>query len=137
MKKNIVIFTLACFLFVFTFSSTTHAYTAGEVTAYTGGTIGHGSYLFPNKQYQTVAVHQKSKTNKDPIFPFGSEIVTSKPLYLNGYGNKSLFMVTDTGDLDRKRDYYWFDVYFGTSNSTNVKNAIEFGTKYNIVYSVF
>lgn len=137
MKKNTVIFTLACLLFIFTFSSETHAHTADVVTAYTGETIGHGSYLFPNEQYETVAVHQEY-TSTDPIFSFGSEIITENPLHLNGYGNNSTFMVTDTGDLNRDRGYYWFDVYFGTSTSTNIDNAEEFGQKNkNIVYSVF
>src|SRR5690606_7304259 len=113
-----------------------HAYIAGEVTAYTGSTIGHGSTVYPNRQYQTVAVHQK-KWSSQPIFPFGREIITSKPLYLNGHGNRSLFRVTDTGDLTHYRDYYWFDVYFGTKTTTNNRNANNFGTKYNISYSVY
>ncbi len=66
-----------------------------------------------------------------------SEIITEKPLYLNGHGNRSIFQVTDTGDLNRKRPYYWFDIYFGTSTTTNINNAKTFGTKYNIDYSVF
>ena len=131
------ILTLACFLLIFPFSSETHAdYTADVVTAYTGNSIGQGGELYKNKQYKTVAVHQKSKTNKDPIYNFGTLLVTKKALYLDGYGNKYLFEVTDTGDLNRKRGLYWFDVYYGTSTTINKYNATKFGEKNkNVVYS--
>ena len=142
MKKNVVISILSCFVFIFALSSETHAaeqtdaevnaiteHVAGVVTAYTGSTVGHGAPAYPNEQYKTVAVHQKSSTNSNPIFPFGSKILIKDKLYLEGYGNAFLFTVTDTGDLNRKRDLYWFDVYFGLKNATNDTNANEFGEK--------
>lgn len=156
MKKNTVISILTCFIFIFTFSLKTQAietqdndtpdfetqalseHIAGVVTGYTGSTIGHGGASYPNEQYMTVAVHQKSTSNHDPIFPFGSTILTKNALYVEGYGNKTIFKVTDTGDLNRKRDLYWFDVYFGLKNATNDKNANEFGEKNkNIAYTAY
>lgn len=136
MKKNIVVTILASFLFIFSFLPDTHAatYTAGVVTAYTGAKYGHGSTLFPNEAYKTVAVHKKS--NNQPIFNFGTNIVTQKALYLDGYGNQKIFEVTDTDGSKRKSDKYWFDVYFGTTTTKNHNNAVKFGEKNkNVTYS--
>lgn len=141
MKKNAVISILTCLILIVTFSSETQAsseHVAGVVTAYTGNTIGHGGSAYPNKQYDTVAVHQKSATNTDPIFVFGTTILTKDVLYLDGYGNATIFKVTDTGDVKRERPLYWFDVYFGTSTSTNIKNARNFGDKNkNVAYTAY
>ncbi|MFJ7407101.1 MULTISPECIES: hypothetical protein [unclassified Lysinibacillus] len=152
---------LTCFIFIFTFLPKTHAaetqdvetqdieaqdvetkaateHTAGVVTGYTGSTIGHGGTKYPNEQYNTVAIHQKSTNNHDPIFNFGTTILTKNALYVPGYGNKTIFKVTDTGDLDRKRDLYWFDVYFGLTNTTNTNNAKLFGvSNTNIAYTAY
>ena len=49
------------------------------------------------------------KTERYPLFAFGTTILTKNPLPVEGYGNKAIFKVTDTGDLSRKRDLYWFD----------------------------
>lgn len=94
--------------------------------------------MYPNKQYDTVAVHQKSATNHDPIFVFGTTILLKDYLYLPDYGNAVIFKVTDTGDLDRKRDLYWFDVYFGTSTAFNINSAKIFGDKNkNVGYTAY
>ena len=108
-KKNAFISILSCFVFIFTLSSKTHAsehtdaevtaaneHVAGVVTGYTGGTVGQGYPNYPNEQYKTVAVHQKSSTNSDPIFVFGTTILIKDDLYVEGYGYKILFKVTDT-----------------------------------------
>lgn len=151
MKKNTFISILTCFIFIFTFSLKTQAnetqdietqaateHTAGVVTGYTGARLGHGGENYPNEQYMTVAVHQKSLTNHDPIFPFGTTILTKNALPVEGYGNKTIFKVTDTGDLNRVRDLYWFDVYFGLKNTTNDANANLFGVKNkNIAYTAY
>lgn len=151
MKKNAFISILFCFVFIFTLSSKTHAsehtdaevtaateHVAGVVTGYTGSIKGQGYPNYPNEQYKTVAVHQKSSTNTDPIFVFGSTILIKDDLYVDGYGYKILFHVTDTGDLKRKRDLYWFDVYFGADNAANQKNADNFGVKNtNVAYTAY
>src|SRR5699024_8624437 len=89
---------------------TMHAYQ--DVTAYVGGTYGHGRTQYPNEAHLTVAVHQKSYTDSSPMYPFGTDILTTTPLYLPGYGEKSTFTITDTGDLFRYRSTYWIDIYF-------------------------
>ncbi|GGP08883.1 hypothetical protein [Oceanobacillus neutriphilus] len=114
-------------------AATTHA--SQDVTAYTGSTNGSGGMLFPNKAYSTVAVHPK-KNSSTPIYPYGTQIKTKSPLSLNGYGSKSTFTISDTGDILYKRSTYWFDVYFGTSTTTNKNNAKKFGEK-KVTYTVY
>jgi len=54
-------------------------------------------YLFSHYHPKhTPAVHQKSSTNSDPIFVFGTTILIKDDLYVEGYGYKILFKVTDT-----------------------------------------
>jgi hypothetical protein len=95
--------------------------------------------MFPNKQYQTVAIHQKSSLNHDPIYSFGTIIQTKSALNLPGYGTRSNFTITDTGDLTGIWSRYWFDVYFGTKNTTNDNSAKQFGTNKNVpvTYTVY
>jgi len=119
-------------LFVPQTLATTHVYQ--DVTAYTGSTTGHGGTLFPNESYSTVAVHQESDSS--PIYPFGTLIQTEDPLYLDGYGTRSTFNVTDTGDLLEVRSPNWIDIYFGASTSTNINNAQEFGEQ-KVTYTVY
>ncbi|WP_217588219.1 hypothetical protein [Lentibacillus saliphilus] len=120
-----------------TMAATTHY--NQDVTAYVGKREGHGGMLFPNEQYETVAIHQKSSSDRNPIYKFGTTLRTHSALNLPGYGTKSVFTITDTGDLFGIHSRYWFDVYFGTDTTTNRKNANTFGTNNNIpvTYTVY
>jgi hypothetical protein len=71
------------------------------------------------------------------IWPQGTWIITSQPLFLPGHGNKSVFAVDDMGDVNCSKGLsrYWFDIYFGETNNKNDSNAIQFGKKSGINYT--
>lgn len=140
MKKLLsVTILIAIIMFGFNLESQTQAATTHifqDVTAYVGSTNGHGGAVYPNKAYSTVAVHQKSYTNSAPILDFGTMIITDTSLSLPGYGPRSIFNVTDTGDLNRRWSTYWIDIYFGTNTTTNWNNAVQFGLQ-NVSYTAY
>ncbi|GKU26503.1 RICIN domain-containing protein [Clostridium folliculivorans] len=113
-------------------------YTNQDFTAYTspvGGITASGVSPTP---YTTCAVHPSDRSNaySAPIFPFGSIITTSSPLYLPGYGNKSSFVVQDKGDLAFQKSQYWIDIFFDYENNPNaIPNAQNFGNQ-KISYSI-
>ncbi|KQL52649.1 hypothetical protein AN964_03300 [Heyndrickxia shackletonii] len=138
--KKITFFIIALLIFTVSnfgsesFAATKHSYTAPVVTAYVGLTSGHGAtYGFYNVQYKTIAVH-KDSSNK-PVIPFGTDINCDIALRLptaSGTKYVSTYSVTDTG-AGLAGD--WFDVYYGTDNSTNRYWADQFGTEKNVSYS--
>lgn len=113
-------------------------YTSQDFTAYTspvGGLTASGISPIP---YTSAAVHPSDRTNpySAPVFPFGSIITTTSPLYLPGYGNKSTFVVHDKGDLAFQKSQYWVDIFFDFENNPNaVPNAINFGNQ-KVSYTV-
>lgn len=64
-----------------------------------------------------------------PILPFGTEIHLNQPINVQGEEIQS-FVVMDTGDVHYGLwpDHpYWFDVYWGSTNYYNVKDARRYG----------
>lgn len=132
------------------------SYSGQDVSAYTGdpdpitGKILTSWGTTP-RSYTTVAVHPNTYSQysdvavkSGPVIPYGKTIVTSLPIWLNGYGaSKDTFKVEDIGDINnrtiqginRKYTRYWFDIYFGQTSGTTVKNATDFGVKTGVSYS--
>lgn len=78
-----------------------------------------------------VAVHPiySGADPRKPIVPYGTTLYLDKPIMVQGK-ERSVFEVMDTGDIYYRlwSPYpYWFDVYFGTSNYYNRKDARDFG----------
>ncbi|MCM3703148.1 RICIN domain-containing protein [Paenibacillus macerans] len=113
-------------------------YSYQDFTAYTspvGGLTASGISPVP---YTSAAVHPSDRYNpySAPVFPFGSIITTTQPLYLPGYGAKSTFVVHDKGDLAFQKSEYWVDILFDFENNPNaVPNAINFGNQ-KVSYTV-
>lgn len=80
-----------------------------------------------------VAVHpmQPGSDPRKPLVPFGTIIYTDQPIQVQGR-EISAFKVIDTGDIlyGRYGSYpYWFDIYMGSANSYNSKQASNYGIK--------
>ena len=81
-----------------------------------------------------IAVHPRYPVNsggdpREPILPFGTVIYLEKPIKVQGQEFKT-FRVMDTGDVNYGLwpDYpYWFDVYYGTDNFYNRRDARDYG----------
>lgn len=137
MWGRMIIKTMLAFSLVFAFIPTSFAATTNSiyynqsVTAYVAPSGAKTYYGTTPRAYVTAAVHPKSCWNpySGTIFPKGTIIHTTQPLYLPGYGQKSVFVVEDMGDVNCNRGLstYWFDIYFGVNTSTNYQNAIQFG----------
>ncbi|MCI8529083.1 MAG: hypothetical protein HFH82_08050 [Lachnospiraceae bacterium] len=91
----------------------------------TGNPCASGVYPYVG----CVAVHQKSTTDRNPIFPFGTMIHYQGSSVNIGGVKYSEFMVEDTGDLSFKRTTYWTDVYGGANTDENYRMAINYGVK--------
>ncbi|WJQ79476.1 hypothetical protein [Brevibacillus brevis] len=111
-----------------------------DVTAYTaisGAKTYHGTTPTP---YLTAAVHPNTcgRATSGTLLPYGTNIITSSPLYLPGKGNVEQFYVEDMGDVrcDRGFTRNWFDIYFGTSTTTNINNAKQFGKQKTDYYTL-
>lgn len=82
-----------------------------------------------------IAVHPRYPVNsggdlREPILPFGTVIHLEKPIKIQGQEFKIL-RVMDTGDINYGLwpNYpYWFDVYYGTGNFYNNRDARDYGT---------
>ncbi len=107
-------------------------------TAYTGNSDtqrpASGDYYFIG----AVAVHPRypGYDPRIPIIPFGTVIYPTPPLEIDGSEYHSL-VVLDTGDVNYAlwgECPYWFDVYFGNSGYSGIKNAKEHGTKKHDYY---
>lgn len=80
------------------------------------------------------AVHPQYPLNeggeaRKPIIPFGTRLYLSRPIEIQGQSYDYL-VVNDTGDVyyGLWRKYpYWVDVYAGTANYYNNKNALQAG----------
>ncbi|WP_238881912.1 RICIN domain-containing protein [Clostridium sp. YIM B02551] len=119
-------------------SNNGQTYTNQDITAYTSPVGGITSSGVSPTPYTTCAVHPSDRANaySAPVFPFGSIVTTTSPLYLPGYGNKSTFIVQDKGDLAFQKSQYWVDIFFDYENNPNaVPNAISFGNQ-KISYTV-
>jgi len=89
------------------------------------------------------AVHPRYPLNaggeaRSPIIPFGTTLYLDEPLEIQGEKHDTL-VVNDTGDVNYglwSAHPYWVDVYYGTSNSSNIKSAGQAGVKL-ISYSWF
>lgn len=81
-----------------------------------------------------IAVHPRYPVNsggkpREPLIPFGTEIYLEKPIKVQGQEFTTL-KVMDTGDVNYLLwpDYpYWFDIYSGTGNYYNTKDAKDYG----------
>ena len=119
-------------------SNNGQTYTNQDATAYTSPVGGITSSGVSPTPYTTCAVHPSDRTNafSAPVFPFGSIITTTSPLYLPGYGNKSTFVVQDKGDLAFQKSQYWVDIFFDYENNPSaIPNAQNFGNQ-KISYTV-
>lgn len=82
----------------------------------------------------SIAVHPRYPVNSggnplEPLLPFGTEIHLEKPIKVQGQEYKT-FKVIDTGDVNYRlwpNHPYWFDVYYGTGNYYNTKDANDYG----------
>ncbi|MEA1962343.1 MAG: hypothetical protein U9N81_13930 [Bacillota bacterium] len=64
-----------------------------------------------------------------PIIPFGTTIFLTKPIDILGEKYDQL-VIKDTGDVYYglwRNSPYWVDVYYGRSNSYNIKSAQNYG----------
>lgn len=62
---------------------------------------------------------------RNPIIPFGTTLYLAEPLEIQGEKRDTL-VVNDTGDVNYglwPNHPYWVDIYYGTSNSSNIKSA--------------
>jgi Ricin-type beta-trefoil lectin domain. len=119
-------------------SNNGQSYTNQDFTAYTSPVGGITSSGVSPTPYTTCAVHPSDRSNaySAPVFPFGSIITTTSPVYLPGYGNKSTFVVQDKGDLAFQKSQYWVDIFFDYENNPNaIPNAQNFGNQ-KISYTV-
>lgn len=102
-----------------------------KVTAYTEASYARKSASGNYYYLGSVAVHPiyPGVDPRQPIIPFGTEIILSEPIVVQGNTYDS-FTVVDTGDVLYGRygqTPYWFDVYHGTANYQNNKASREFG----------
>ncbi len=82
------------------------------------------------------AVHPRYPINsggeaRNPIIPFGTTLYLSEPIDVLGQ-KKDTLVVNDTGDVYYglwPAHPYWVDIYFGQTNSYNVKSANNAGVK--------
>lgn len=103
-----------------------------KVTAYVDEATVSLSSSGRNYFTGAVAVHPiySGADPRKPIIPFGTTLYLDKPIMVQGQERTS-FEVIDTGDVYYRlwSEYpYWFDVYFGTGNYYNRKDARDFGT---------
>jgi hypothetical protein len=95
-----------------------------------------GSY-FPGG----IAVHPRYPVQSggdplQPILPFGTKIHLMEPIKVQGQEYRSLTVI-DTGDVNYglwSAYPYWFDVYFGTNNYYNNKDANDYGVPLKSYY---
>lgn len=159
MMKKIVGCVIASFIALGIGSNVSAAtYSGQDVSAYVGiknpvtGKIVTAWGTTP-RAYTTAAVHPNTyssdsgvATKSGPVIPYGKTIVTSLPIWLNGYGaSKDTFVVEDIGDItnktisgiNRKYTRHWFDIYFGPLTATSNSNAINFGVKTGVSYTTY
>lgn len=97
----------------------------------------NGESYFPGG----IAVHprypvQSGGEPRQPILPFGTEIHLMEPIKVQGQEYSSLTVI-DTGDVNYglwSAYPYWFDVYFGTNNYYNNKDASDYGVPLKSYY---
>lgn len=81
-----------------------------------------------------IAVHPRYPVNSggdplEPLLPFGTIIYLEKPIKIQGQ-EFTYLKVIDTGDVNYRlwsAHPYWFDVYHGTGNYYNNKDARDYG----------
>lgn len=75
------------------------------------------------------AVHPASKSNPEPIIPYGSYIQLQGSSVSIGGATYTSFTVEDTGDISFKRTLYWIDIFGGDNNDENYRMAINYGVR--------
>jgi 3D (Asp-Asp-Asp) domain-containing protein len=102
------------------------SYTNQDVTAYVS-TPGVKTASGATPQALYVAVHKNASGG--PIFPFGTLIMTSRPLVINRFGQQySVFNVQDTGSASQRTTYF-FDIWYGYNTPENYQAALDFGVQ--------